>query len=277
MTIQTDLLHHQPDAILDLLAHNPHPFAQALADFHRANRDFIPAVVAELRWLKETGQKPRGLAAIAGFLRSDRQWNKVGNFAVDENLLALMARVIQRLYADVTAMLRTCPCEADNVRLGEPSGVMPSIPVIHRVPTDHMSITSEELTEALAALRVLVKSSPDPKNLKLVAWSRHFESQPEVFAFMQRKLRQRNPGEFSARDVYEYTRESLVRATGPKRHFTFPTPSRALYCRALVLANLAYNGWSEFDDGPANVLLGLKLAPIPINGEPHRRLLWEAK
>jgi len=264
------------DAI-DALLDNPHPLAQQLAARHRANRMFIPAVAAELRWLKATGQKPRGIAAVAGFLRWDRRWKKLGNFAVDENLLALMSRVVMWLYPDIAGMLRTGASDADKVCLGVANIAPPSVPVIHRAPTCHIRITPAERAEAVAALRGIVERSPNPGHPRLVAWSGHFESQPEIFAFTQRILRQRNPDHFSARDLYEYTRDSVRRATQQKRRFTAPNVSRALYCRALVLANPSYNGRTQFENCDTNLLLGLKLAAKPINGEPYRRLLLEAK
>lgn len=157
----------------------------------------------------------------------------------------------------------------------------PPVPVLNRAATLHRPILEEEALKIVAPLRSLIAESPHPRNPILRAWLRHAEKQPEIFAFMENTLLQRQPDCFSAQSILEYARSSVRRAAASPKRFTLPRNVGGLYCRALVLLNPEFNGRCEFredsdgrsKEGHCNELLGCTLASETVNGEPYRRLL----
>lgn len=294
------------DAIDILLVHNPYPLAQELAEFHRANPNFISAAVAELRWLKLMGRKRTSINNLIEYFRWERPWKKTAGYAVRNDLTALMSRAVALLWPDINGMVQfrrsitdeSLPIvfrrgkvyprreedfqthHAENgsyrsVWSGAEWITPPTVPTINRVPTLHVLIGPDEAATAVAPLRAIVESSPDPANPLLAAWRRHFTTQPEIFALMLRKLRERNPDVFSGKSIAEYVRWSVRRAAETKRTFTLNSRFSSLYNRALVIADPQFNGRCAFAHCRVDALLGLKLAEKPINNEPYRRL--EAK
>jgi hypothetical protein len=171
-----------------------------------------------------------------------------------------------------TGLVRSIRCD------GVPAAVVPPpIPVLDRPPTIHDLITESEANSIAEPLRRLVDESPNPRHPVLVAWLRHLETQPEIYAFMERTLLRRKPTRFSADSLVEYARWSIRRAAESHKRFTLWNDFAGLYCRALILRKPEFNGFCRFKDdgkrGRANRLLGCKLAPKPINGEPYRRLV----
>jgi hypothetical protein len=160
--------------------------------------------------------------------------------------------------------------------------IPPPVPVLDRPATFHGLITEAEAASIAAPLRGFVDNSPNPRHPILLAWLRHVEAQPEIFAFMQKTLLERNPERFSAYSLLEYARWSIKRAAERHKRFTLPNNFGGLYSRALIVLNLQFNGLCEFKEdssgkvrpGRANRLLGCSLASEPINGEPYRRLVW---
>lgn len=156
--------------------------------------------------------------------------------------------------------------------------IPPAVPVVDRQPTMHELITTAEASVVPGMLQSIVDNSPIPKHPILQAWLRHAEEQPEIFAFMQTKLRLRGLGPFSARSILEYCRHSIRRAAESSRRFPLPSRFGALYCRALIIENPKYNGFCEFRKdgnwGRCNRLLGCTIAPKPVNGESYCRLDW---
>ena len=158
----------------------------------------------------------------------------------------------------------------------------PPVPVQHRAATIHELITWDEAREAVAPLLLIVANAPDPLQPLLRSWRAHFESQPEIFAFMETTLLRHPPGTFSTTNLVEYARGSVGRAAERRRRFTLPNDWRGFYGRALVKLHEEYNGYCEFREdnrgvvktGLVNRLLGCSLEPEPRNGEPYRRLLW---
>jgi hypothetical protein len=159
----------------------------------------------------------------------------------------------------------------------------PDVPELARTPTFHSLFTGEEAAAAVDPLRRIATSTPRPQHHLIRSWVRHFEEQPEIFAFVARTLRERQPTSgFSAVSLLEYARWSIRRAAESHQGFTLPGQFDGLYCRALIMRNPQYNGLCEFKSdgggktrhGRANRLLGCTLAPEPIAGEPYRRLLW---
>ncbi len=143
-------------------------------------------------------------------------------------------------------------------------------------------ITEAEAASIAAPLRGIVANSPNPKHPIFLSWLGHVEAQPEIFAFMEKTLLERNPERFSANSILEYARWSIRRAAESHKRFTLPNNLGGMYCRALLMLNPQFNGLCEFREdskgpnraGNSNRLLGCSLASEPINGEPYRRLLW---
>lgn len=305
MTAQTQIKHlqqDQPDAIDVLLALNPHPLAQELAEFHQLNPTFLPAVAAELGWLKQVGRKRAGINSIVEFLRWDQPWKKNGGYAVKNALTALMARVVMLFYPDTNGMLEVRSSVADGIlpivicrgkvqprndgdfrldngfrimRAGNTWAKPPVVSAIDRVPTLHALISFDEAAKDIAPLRAIVERAANPYDPLLIAWKEHFTTQPEMFSLMQQKLRGRNPSIFSGKSIEEYVRWSIRRAAEQKRPFTLSSRFSSLYHRALVLVNPEFNGRCSFVHCRVDGLLGLKLAEKQMNNEPYRRL--EAK
>lgn len=285
------------DAIESLLQGKQHVHAQKLLAFHRKNRTFLPLFVAELRLLKDSGQRAGSADAIFNYLRWTGDWRGVDEFEVSQNLSALASRVCTLLWPDINGMLKFRDCTADDIldthirkrgaRYGArliagkltpvPSGALPVVPTLARPRTVHEQITYEEAATIIPAFRALLASAPNPNDSRLLAWLRHVENQPEIFALMERTLQQRQPECFSARSLSEYGRWSIRRAAASNKHFTLRSQFTGLYCRAVVMLMPQFNGRCRFqDDGKtmrANQLLGCRLADEPINGEPYRRLI----
>ena len=159
----------------------------------------------------------------------------------------------------------------------------PEVPALDRPATFHSLITEVEALSIAAPLRGIVDNSPTPRHPTLLAWLDHVEAQPEIFAFMEKTLLERNPARFSANSILEYARWSIRRRAESHKRFTLPNKFGGLYCRALIMLNPQFNGLCEFREdckglnraGNSNRHLGCSLASEPINGEPYRRLLWK--
>jgi excisionase family DNA binding protein len=153
----------------------------------------------------------------------------------------------------------------------------PPVPVLDRPATIHALITETEAASVASVLRDIVDNSPNPKHPILLAWLRHAEAQPEMFAFMQMKLRQREPAPFSPRSILEYCRWSIRRTAASHKQFSLPSRFNGLYCRALILLNREFNGFCHFKHdgktGRSNQLLRCNLSSEPVNGEPYCRLM----
>jgi len=300
----SSLQQDRTDAIELLLARNPHPLAQELAEFHRFNPSFLTAVVAELRWLKRVGRKRTGINSIVEFLRWDRSWEKHSRYSIMNALSALMARVITLFYPDISGMLEFRRSVADRIlpiiihrgkvqprtesdfrleggvrslRVGDVWTKPPIVIELERIPSLHTLIAFDEAARDVVPLRAIVERAPNPGDPLLVAWKEHFTTQPEVFSLMQRKLRERKPSVFSGKSLGEYVRWSISRLAEEKRTFTLTSRFSSLYNRALVLANPEFDGRCSFAQCRVDLLLGYKLAEKPVNGEPFCRLLREGK
>ena len=315
------------DAIDLLLQDKQHADAVTLLNFHRANPEFLPRIVAEFRLLKQLGRRAGGVKSLIHFLRWDRHWHEVDEFEVNQNLGPLAIRVCTLLWPDINGMVQFRQCKADEIlgtrivrrvkRYGnclypgkrtlaegcrflriEKGGaglvrpiqwdafptvatIPPPVPVLERPGTMHDLISEAEARKVVAPLRddVLARA-PNPRNHLLCDWLKHVEAQPELFAFMQSKLRERELAPFSAPSILEYCRWSIRRAAEIHKHFTLSGRFDGLYCRALITQNPEFNGYCKFKDdgktGRSNRLLGCTLAPESINGEPYRRLVWSS-
>jgi len=154
----------------------------------------------------------------------------------------------------------------------------PDVPALDRPATFHELITESDAASIVEPLRRIAANAPNPDNVQLRAWVHHVETQPEIFAFMESTLRQRQPLCFSAKSLLEYTRWSIRRVAVSHKRFTLPGQFDGLYCRALIARNPEFNGRCEFREGGksglANRLLGCYLAVEPKPGEPYRRSVW---
>lgn len=154
----------------------------------------------------------------------------------------------------------------------------PPVPVLDRPATIHALITEDDAASVVVLLGGIVKNSPNPEHQILLDWLRRAEAQPEMFAFMQAKLQQREPRPFSPRSILEYCRWSIRRAAASHKRSTLPSRFNGLYCRALIMLNPQFNGFCKFKPdgkrGRSNQLLGCALACQPVNGEPYCRLMW---
>src|ERR1700683_737007 len=102
------------DAVDLLLRDKPHADAQKLLAFQHAHQEFLPAIVAELRWLKRTGRKAGGIKALIHFLRLSRDWRAVDEFKINDHLSPCAIRVCTLLWPDLEGMVQFRRCAADN-------------------------------------------------------------------------------------------------------------------------------------------------------------------
>jgi hypothetical protein len=146
----------------------------------------------------------------------------------------------------------------------------------------HRPIAEAEAAKSYTFFESVVAAAPKPRHPILLDWLRHVKAQPEIFAFLERTMLDRNPPDFSALSLVEYCRGSIQRAAERHKRFTLKNNFASFYCKALIMKNPEFNGRCEFRGdsngkirpGRANRLLGTSLAPEPINGEPYRRLIW---
>lgn len=103
------------DAIDLLLRDKQHPDATKLREFHHANPDFLPRVVAEFRLLKQLGRRAGGVKALIHFLRWERHWHATDVFEIGQNLATFAARVCVLLWPDINGMVQFRPCAADEI------------------------------------------------------------------------------------------------------------------------------------------------------------------
>jgi hypothetical protein len=296
------------DAIEILLETRPHLTAQKLLDFHRANPTFFPAFAAEFLWLKKR-RRPGAAKALLMFLRGAKRWQGVDEFMVNDHLFPLLSRICILLYPTLNnGTLKLHQCEADTIlgtrigpRGGKKKGMvlhasnalsleiakLPPAPELS-MPTKrskrHRTVTPEQSAYVLPFIKDLVAGSPHPRNRVLQSLLRHARTQPEVFALAEMTMRSRlakRLHHFSILDFLNYGAQTAKR-TGQKKRFTLPSQIEGLYCRAVIRHNPQFNGWTEFKEdskgrqrkGRANAVLGCYVAPEPVNGEPHPRLLW---
>jgi hypothetical protein len=299
------------DAVEHLLEGRPHPTAQKLLDFHRANRDFFIAFAAEFFWLKKRGRA--GAAKnLLQFLRGAKHWHGVDEFMVNDHIFPMLSRICILLYPALNnATLQLCQCRADEIletdvvpRGGKKKGMvlraseatrlelaqlprMPIPPAVQRRSKRHRTVTAAEAAWVLPYIKELVACSPHPRNRVLKMLLRHARTQPEIFALAEMTMRTRHAkrrGPFSILNIFAYSKQTVQRTAGQKKRFTLSNNIAGLYCRAAIMRNPRFNGWTEFKEdstgkvrkGRANALLGCTLAPDPVHGEPYRRLLWRA-
>jgi hypothetical protein len=292
------------DAVELLLEGRPHPTAQKLLDFHRANDTFFLAFAAEFFWLKKRGRAGAAKSLLM-FFRGAKKWTGVDEFMINDHIFPLLSRVCILLYPTLNnATLEIRQCEADDIlgtdvvpRVGKKKGMVlrareatrlelaqlpppPTPPVISKRSKRHRTVTGEESAWVFPYIKDLVARSPHPRNRVLKSLLRHARTQPEVLALAGRKLPKR-PSQFSVIDCLTYGAQTVKR-TGHEKRFTLPSKIEGLYCRALIIRNPQFNGWTEFKEdsagklrkGRANVLLGCTVATERTNGEPYRRLIW---
>lgn len=296
------------DAVELLLQDRAHPTAQKLLAFHRANPTFFLAFAAEFFWLRKRG-RPGAAKSLLMFLRGTKHWHGVDEYMVNDHIFPLLSRICILLYPTLNnGTLKLRPCEADGIlgtwigpRRGKKKGVVlhssktlrleiaqlppaPIPPVLTKRSKRHRTVTAEECAWVIPFIEGLVWSSPNPRDPILQSFLRHARTQPEVLALAERTMRSRLAKRlrpFSVLDFLNYGAQTAKRM-GSKKRFTLPHQIDALYCRAAIRHNQQFNGWTEFKEdstgnlrkGRANALLGCTLAPEPINGEPHPRLLW---
>src|ERR1700761_2390800 len=103
------------DAVEILLETRPHPTAQKLLYFHRANRTFFAAFAAEFLWLKKR-RRPGAAKALLMFLRGAKRWQAVDEFMVNDHLFPLLSRICILLYPELNnGTLKLHQCEADAI------------------------------------------------------------------------------------------------------------------------------------------------------------------
>ena len=85
------------DAVEILLERRPHPTAQKLLDFHRANPAFFLTFASEFLWLKKRG-RPGAAKSLLMFLRSAKHWHGVDKFMVNDLIFPLLSRICILLY-----------------------------------------------------------------------------------------------------------------------------------------------------------------------------------
>jgi hypothetical protein len=297
------------DAVEILLEGRPHPTAQLLLDFHRANRSFFPAFAGDFFWLKKRG-RPGAAKSLLMFLRGAKHWHGVNEFMVSNDIFPLLSRICILLYPALNnATLEIRQCEADEIlgtqvapRGGQKKGMvlhagealqlemaqlppMPTPPVVDRRSARRRTVKPEESAYVLPYIKELIAGSPHPRNRVLQSLLRHARTQPEVFALAEMTMRSRlakRLHHFSILDIFTYSKQTAQRGARQKKQFTLSGKIAALYCRAAIRHNPRFNGWTEFladsagkvRKGRANALLGCYLAPDSTNGEPHPRLLW---
>jgi hypothetical protein len=288
------------DAIEHLLIGKADPHARLLLAFHQSNRGFIPRVTAELRLLRDSGQKAAAVRSIFHYLRWTGRWKGVDEFKVCQSLAALAGRICILLWPDVNGMVQLRHARADGVlgtrrgrtlkrytnRLIAPpgfvmKGTVPDVPELKRPRTAHLRITCAEAAVVIRQVESLVAQAPDPQAPLLREFLAHVLMYPEIFFFMQRTLRARRPGVFSAVSLLEYARWAIRRASATHKTFHLPSKLDGLYSRALVMLNPDFNGRCQFQqdgkNGVANRVLGTKIAEFCVEAEPYRRLLWGAE
>lgn len=250
-------------------------------------------------------KKAGAIKSLIHFLRWDQHWEKIDDLKIPQNLGTLAARVCVLIWPDINEMLRFKHCDADDIlgtrveprrrrkygnlirpRSSTPlaSGAVapPPVPPLDRPSTVHKLITEEDAALAVAPIHDIVNESPNQQHPILLAWLRHVDTQPEIYAFMEKTLRERRSDNFSAISLLEYGRWSIWRAAEIHKRFKLNDKFDGLYCRALIRLNPQFNGQCEFRSDSvgksrsciANGLLGYSLEPEPINGEPYRRLIW---
>ena len=78
------------DAIEILLEGRPHPTAQKLLAFHRANKTFFLEFAAEFFWLKKRG-RPGAAKALLMFFRGAKRWTGVDEFMINDHIFPASA------------------------------------------------------------------------------------------------------------------------------------------------------------------------------------------
>lgn len=296
------------DAVELLLERRPHPTAQKLLAFHRANSAFFLDFVAEFFWLKKRG-RPGAAKSLLMFLRGVKHWHGVDEYMVNNDIFPLLSRICILLYPALNnRTLKLHQCEADTIlgtwigpRGGKRKGMVlhasnalsleiaqlppaPTPPVLTRRSKRHRTVTAEESAWVLPYVEGLIAGCENSGDPLLQSFLHHVRTQPEIFALAETKLRSRLKKRlchFSILDCLTYAVQTAKRA-GQGMRFTQPNTEASLYCRALIRRTPQLNGWTEFKEdskgkiraGRANALLGCHLAPTPLNGEPHPRLLW---
>jgi hypothetical protein len=298
------------DVVDQLLAGRPHKTAQLLRQFLRVNPTFFLTFVSRFFWLKKRG-RPGAAKTLFMLLRQDN-WKRLEgvDHTVNNDLFPLLSRVCILLYPTLNnRTLKLVHCGADLIlgtdivpREGKKKGMIlraseatrlelaqlppaPEPPLWKGRSTRHKTVTPEEAAYVVPYVKDLVAKSPHPRNRLLQSFWRHVKAQPEVFFLAEKKMRSLLAKElhhFSVLDALAYAVQTAKRGREKGKRFTQPNTEASLYCRSLIRRNPQFNGWAEFKEdskgkirpGQANAVLGCHLAPKPINGEPHPRLLW---
>jgi hypothetical protein len=284
------------DAIEKLLAGRPG--AEKLLEFHWRNREFLPRMAAEFLLLKRSGQRSGGADAVFHYLRWAEAWHGADEFALNDHLAALAARVCVLLWPEINGMMRFVECDADLIlgtSVGRKRGYgnvlkptpalqfilngltpAPELPKLDCPRTIHELITFDDAAKIIPWFVYSVAATPSPGDPVLLAWLGHVHEQPELFALAERTVLKRQPRRFSALSVVEYSRWSVRRAARNGKRFSLPSKFDGLYTRALILRNPQFNGLCKFKDdgtvGRANRLLGTSMGG-KLAGEPYRRLV----
>jgi hypothetical protein len=301
------------DAIEILLdRQSDNEMARRVLRFHRANRQFIPRLVAELFWLKEQGRKAAGVKSITNFLRWEMRLKATPEeeYAINDQFNAMFARVVLRLWPSLDGMIRIRAVRAGvPERLGKrryghalrpkwetvagaefifgrgregativldgrkyPS---PPVPVVRKPPSFHERISRKEASAAIRPLARLIGNAPDTNHSLLVEWVHHLANQPECFHFMKQTLVNRNPDEFSTGSLYEYARYTLYRVVETGRTFRLDDRLRGIYGRGLLYALPQFNGRCEARYTLVDQVLGSSIADKPVSGERFRRVRFQ--
>jgi len=191
------------DAIEILLEGRPHPTAQKLLAFHRANKTFFLEFAAEFFWLKKRG-RPGAAKALLMFFRGAKRWTGVDEFMINDHIFPLLSRICILLYPTLNnATLEIRQCAADDIlgtdvvpRGGKKKGMVlrareatrlelaklppaPTPPVLIKRSTRHRTVTAGESAWVLPYIKDLVARSPHPRNRVLKSLLRHARTQPE--------------------------------------------------------------------------------------------------
>ncbi|HTB98130.1 MAG TPA: hypothetical protein VK716_14055 [Terracidiphilus sp.] len=287
--------------------------ASRVLRFHRANRHFIPRLVAELFWLKEQGRKAAGVKSITNFLRWEMRLTATPEeeYAINDQFNATFARIVLLLWPSLDGMIRIrtvrdeVPARVGRRRYGHAlrpnletvSGaeftyghgregatialdglkhLSPAVPVIGKPPSFHERMSKKEASAAVRPLARLIGKAPDSNHPLLGEWVHHLANQPECFHFMAQTLLDRNPKEFSANSLYEYARWTLYRVAETGRTFNLDDRLRDMYGRGLLYALPQFNGRCEARDTLVDRVLGCTIAPELVNGEPFRRVIFRS-
>jgi hypothetical protein len=286
--------------------------ASRVLRFHRANRHFIPRLVAELCWLQQHGRKAAGVKSITNFLRWETRLKATPEeeYAINDHFNAMFARIVRLLWPSLGGMIliRTSrtqvSAQVGRIRHGHvlrpkfetlagaeffygegTAGATivldgfqyfsPDIPVVRKAESFHERISKKEASAAIRPLARLIGKAPDANHPLLADWVQHLANEPECFAFMARTLLKREPAVFSANSLYEYARWTLYRVAETERIFRLDNRLRGLYGRALLYALPQFNGRCEARDTLADRVLGCSIAEEPVNGERFRRVLFQ--